>query len=116
MYSSDIREWLKEWRHSHDIDGNKLDSNGYGRSLLSHEDRCYLCGKGGDLARHEVYEGNNRKTSKAMGFWVLVCPDCHARYHAERPLAKALKRECQETFEKSHTHDDFMALIGRNYL
>lgn len=110
-----IRDWLKEWRHSHSPYGEKCDRNGYAPSILP-TDTCYLCGKGGDLARHEVYEGNNRKTSKACGFWVNVCPACHERYHREREMAKELKRDFQIEFEKKHSHEDFMALIGRNYL
>ena len=31
-------------------------------------------------------------------------------------LINRLKKECQEEFEKTHTHDEFMKLIGRNYL
>lgn len=113
----DIKEWLKEWRHTHDIDGNPLDKNGYGKSLLNkQEGRCYVCGIGGDLARHEIFEGKNRKTSKAMGFWVNVCPNCHETCHKDHRVAKELKKACQIAFERKHTREEFMALIGRNYL
>ena len=112
----EIRAWLQEWRHTHSPWGEKLDRNGYSESVLSEEGKCYRCGKGGDLARHEIYRGNNRKTSKACGFYISVCPSCHDMYHRDHELAKQLKKECQRYFELSHTREEFMALIGRNYL
>ena len=33
-----------------------------------------------------------------------------------RELDKKLKRECQQKFEESHSHDEFMRIIKRNYL
>ena len=36
--------------------------------------------------------------------------------HFDRELDLRLKRECQEEFEKRHSHEEFMAIFGRNYL
>lgn len=113
-----LKAWLKEWRHNQSPYGEKLDRNGYGRSLLSIDETCYYCGCGRtECVRHEVYPGNaNRKTSKACGFWINVCPEHHEMYHSIHELRKELARECQTEFEKLHTREDFITLIGKSYL
>lgn len=50
-------------------------------SIISNEPYCYLCGKGGDLQRHEVYHGASRDKSKRLGCWVNLCPKCHWKVH-----------------------------------
>ena len=79
-------------------------------------DCCFLCGKGGDLARHEIYGGADRQTSKAVGLWVLLCPACHEKAHSQSSWADALKQLGQREFIREHGADDFNALFGRNYL
>lgn len=111
----EIRLWLKEYRHKISPWGEKTDSNGYVRSIMGADDECYVCHDPA-IARHEIFYGSpNRKTSKACGFWVGLCPKHHEFYHNKDAL-KALKRECQEEFEKTHTREEFVALIGKNYL
>jgi hypothetical protein len=95
----------------------KLDKNGYVPSIMVKDpDICCLCGRGGDMARHEIYFGPNRQASKANGFWVTVCPACHNMIHRNRKIDLELKKMCQSHYEESHTRAEFMALIGRNYL
>ena len=68
--------------------GAELDSNKYAPSILQHpfgDDSCYLCGNGGDLARHEIFHGPSREKSKMYGCWVLLCPRCHERLHTRDP-------------------------------
>ena len=36
--------------------------------------------------------------------------------HFNRALDLALKVECQRKFEETHTREEFMKLIGKNYL
>lgn len=109
-----LRQWLKT-KHTRSPWGEKLDSNGYSESLLP-SDGCFLCGVGGDLARHEIYGGADRQTSKAVGMWGYFCPRCHGRAHAEKDVAELLHKEGQAVFEKVHSHEEFIALFGRNYL
>lgn len=120
LSSTEIREWLKDWRHTKSPWGEKLDRNGYAESIMGESECCYRCAKilpPEEMARHEVYMGNpNRKTSKACGFWISVCPDCHEMYHSDKELRKQLARDCQQKFELSHTREEFMELIGRSYL
>lgn len=67
-----------------------------------------------------VYYGTaNRRVSEANGFIVPLCRDHHTGndgVHFNKRMDLFLKRKCQEEFEKTHTREDFLKLIGRNYL
>jgi len=82
--------------------------------------QCYLCGRQFGLEVHHIWAGvANRRISDANGFWVYLCSFCHrskggAQYNNE--LNQKLKAECQQEFEKTHTREEFMKLIGKNYL
>lgn len=110
-----LREWLKEKTHKKSPWGEALDSNGYSESLLPSEN-CFMCGIGGDLARHEVFGGADRKTSKATGMWVSLCPVCHEKAHKTEMWSRILHQEAQMMFEHCHSHDEFIELFGKNYL
>lgn len=90
------------------------------KSILQSTRECYISGKAGCLHRHHIYGGPNRKISEANGFWVWLAPEWHnlsdAGVHMDRSLDLLLKRDCQEKFEQTHSREEFMALIGRNYL
>ena len=70
--------------------GVALDSNGYAPSIMPNKKdmfghpQCYCCLNGHALVRHEVLYGQNRTKSKALGLWILVCPDCHRWIHGEK--------------------------------
>ena len=110
--------------------GVKLDSNGYAPSVLQpyilnpdavhpYGDYCFLCCKTGDLARHEVFHGSNRQKSKALGCWVLLCPECHAKLHAkDSTIDWSLKQVAQQIAMDNYgwTVDDFRIRFGRSYL
>lgn len=36
--------------------------------------------------------------------------------HFDKEFDLKVKRECQREYEKTHTRQEFMSLIGRNYL
>lgn len=113
---SELRQWLKEKRHRYSPWGEKLDSNGYSESLLE-SDGCFFCGKGGDLARHEVFGGNpDRETSKAVGLWCRLCPNCHEKVHKLEEWSRTLHEEGQLIFEHKHSHEEFDVLFKKNYL
>lgn len=81
---------------------------------------CYLCKRQGDTALHHVYGAFNRWMSDENGFVVFLCPSCHTESptsaHKCRDTDLYLKRRCQAAYEKNHTRDEFMRLVGRNYL
>ncbi len=92
----------------------KLDSNGYAPSIVAP----WSDDEAGHV-RHEIYYGTaNRRISKANGFWVSVSPTMHRLIH-EKPNAGMdlfLKQYCQEIYERTHTRDEFIKLIGKSYL
>ena len=92
------------------------------KSILQNEKVCYITGSRYCLERHHIYFGPNRKVSEANGFWIWLVRELHTgtnfAVHGKNgyELDMRLKRECQAKFEESHSRDEFMALIGRNYL
>lgn len=98
----------------------RLDRNGYAPSIMCAEEKCYLSGRTANLCRHEVYFGKNRETSKRNGFWCFLAPELHNTSnegaHFNRALDLKLKSECQAIYEQTHAREEFIALVGRNYL
>lgn len=81
---------------------------------------CYICGNP-NTEEHHVFFGGNRKVSDENGFTVRLCAEHHRGLYGVHGkygymLDGYLKRICQREYEKSHSREDFMKLIGRNYL
>lgn len=97
-------------------------------SILQRPDRrCYLCvWLDGDIREHEelhvhhIYGGPNRKISEAEGFKVWLCPYHHqhgaSAVHKNIWTNRMLQQAAQKKYEETHSRDEFMRLIGRNYL
>ena len=98
------------------------------RSLIHQKDgTCYLCikeyhnyGRHRMVHEHHIYGGANRSISEANGFKAYLCP-CHHQFskqavHNDHRLMRMMQEDCQRVFEESHSREEFMALIGRNYL
>ncbi len=87
--------------------------------LTSDWEFCYLCGQQAECTHH-VFGGSRRRTSTAEGFQVPLCNRCHNMsdnsVHFNRALELDLKQRCQAAYEKKHTREEFIKLIGRNYL
>lgn len=82
---------------------------------------CYVTGRTDNLHRHHVYGGSNRKISDVNGFWIWLIPELHNMsdegVHFNKELDIKLKQDCQRQFEADgHTREEFMSLIGKNYL
>lgn len=80
----------------------------------------YLSGKPTECIHH-VFGGNGRRSiSEKYGFIVPLTNDEHnmsnTGVHFNRELDLMLKRDCQKKFEESHSHEEFMRIIKRNYL
>ena len=91
------------------------------KSILQTVKECYICKARVGLEDHHIYFGNGlRPKSERMGFKCWLCSyhhrDSKEGVHGNRELDKKLKRECQQKFEESHSHDEFMRIIKRNYL
>lgn len=81
--------------------------------------KCYICGRPKE-AIHEIFFGANRQTSIKNGFYVALCAHCHnfsdTAVHFNREADLRLKRACQAEYEKTHSREEFIKLIGKNYL
>ena len=91
------------------------------KSILQKNKECYVSGATAGLHKHHIFFGNGlRSVSDRNGFWVWLRADLHngsdRGVHFYRAFDLQLKRECQEKYEETHTREDFMRLIGRNYL
>lgn len=80
---------------------------------LIKEGKCDYCHKYFEhLDPHEIYGGSNRKRSIKNGFIKLLCRKCHSN---EEVLLQ-LKIDFQKEFEKTHTREEFIRLIGKSYI
>lgn len=64
------------------------------------------------LDPHEVFGGSNRQRSIKYGFVKLICRKCHDN---EEEIEK-MRKETQQEYEKNHTREEFIQLIGKSYL
>ena len=93
-------------------------------SILQNSDaprRCYFCRSTYNVHLHHIFGGTaNRKQSEKHGFKVFLCGFHHNMsnegVHFNRELDLKLKRECQAKFEETHSREEFMKIIGKNYL
>ena len=98
------------------------------KSILQEKDgRCYLCMLLNNDYRihrvtheHHIYGGPLRDISEAEGFKVHLCINHHEfakeAVHENHELLRLLQKICQRKYEETHTRQQFMELIGRNYL
>lgn len=75
--------------------------------------KCYYCGKTGEkMDLHEVWGGSNRQRSMKHGLIVPLCRTCHNNEN----IIMFLRTKLQKEYEKTHTREQFICLIGKNYL
>ena len=80
---------------------------------------CYICGAHSAEIHHIYFGSGNRKISDNNGFIVPLCHQCHTGntgVHFDRERDLQLKQDCQRAYERTHSREDFILLIGRNYL
>lgn len=74
---------------------------------------CEICGKYSKrLDPHEIFGGSNRKRSIQHKFVKLICPKCHSN----EAIINQLRIDTQKEYEKTHTRQEFINLIGKSYL
>lgn len=97
------------------------------KSIMQSNKECYLCRKMFNICNerglheHHIYEGyGRRRQSEAIGAKVWLCAKHHNMsdygIHFNKEEDMELKRACQRKFEETHSRDEFMEKIGRNYL
>ena len=74
---------------------------------------CEYCHKKFEhLDPHEVYGGSNRKRSMLNGFVKMLCRECHSN----DKIVEQLKIDTQKEFEKTHTREEFIKIVGQSFL
>ena len=92
------------------------------KSIIQTKKECFICSKQYGLHYHHIYFGNNRrKISEKNGFKVWLCSDHHIGTHGVHgakghKLDIYLKQVCQKKYEETHARNEFIKLIGKNYL
>lgn len=89
------------------------------RSIIQTERQCIVCHTQSNLHWHHIFFGPLRGVSEKNGFTAWLCVRHHTGtdgVHSNRALDLELKRLCQHEYEKTHSREEFMALIGKNYL
>ncbi len=81
---------------------------------------CYVTGRTEGLHKHHIFGGPNRQISEKNGFYIWLIPAFHnlsdKGIHFDKSFDLSVKRACQREYEKTHSREEFMKLIGRNYL
>ena len=98
--------------------GIQMDRNGYIQTIMQRSERCYMCGRSGNMQRHEIYGSSNRQKSKAFGLWVWLCPECHHDLHFVHADRKMWLREQGQIKAQEHygwTEAEFREKFGRSY-
>lgn len=94
--------------------------------LQSKNGICFLCALRGEnkfhkvLHEHHIFGGANRPISEAEGLKVYLCVPHHVdgpeAVHNNADNMLLLRQIGQKEFEKTHSREEFMELIGKNYL
>ena len=89
---------------------------------------CWLCmvlgtynGQHGYLEEHHVFPGTSgRKTSEENGFKVQLCLSHHREgpeaVHNNEKNMRLIQAAVQREYERTHSREQWMTLMGRNYL
>ena len=80
---------------------------------LIKEGNCEFCGNySKQLDPHEIFGGCNRVRSIKNKFMKLLCRECHS----SEEIINQLRIDTQKEYEKTHTRQEFIDLIGKNYI
>lgn len=78
--------------------------------------RCYVCQKYGITQRHHMIHGSRRKAADREGLTCHLCLECHHKVHnGDAQLDLTLKKIAQMAYERTHTREEWMQLMGKNY-
>lgn len=93
------------------------------KSILQGRKECYITRSREELEEHHIYYGATglREISERNGFKVWLVRPLHTGYltgihGGNHSLDLRLKEDCQREYEKTHTREEFVQIIGRSYL
>lgn len=78
-------------------------------------DKCFVCGEP-IVDIHEVFGGRNRVQSIKHGLCLPLCRKHHREITNNAEMDLYMKRMFQLHFEETHSRDEWLAIIGKNYL
>lgn len=83
-------------------------------------ERCFVCGSTRELELHHIMHGTaNRRLATRYKLTCWLCRTHHTgRFgvHSNPELNRRLQMEAQTAFEKTHSHNEWMKIFGKNYL
>lgn len=80
---------------------------------------CLSCGERAEGPPHHIIHGtkHNKRFSEKNGLMAYLCYDCHYDcHHGTGKTDIKLKKAAQREFLKTHTLQEWMAFVGKNYL
>lgn len=92
------------------------------KSILQDKKESYISGSTYNLEEHHIFFGTaNRNISEKQGFKVWLTSEEHRGTHGVhgkygRKLDLRLKQDAQRKYEEKNTREEFIKLIGKNYL
>ena len=114
-YICPFKEYKKYKMKQISVKRSKLEQKRY--SILTNNlDICYICKKNKKDDIHEIYAGSKRQISIKNGFCIPVCRKCHCEIQNDESKMIIYKKECQMEFEKTQSREEWLKLVGRNYL
>ena len=83
-------------------------------------ERCFVCGSTRELELHHIMHGTaNRRLATRYQLTCWLCRTHHTgRFgvHTNAQLNRQLQQAAQTAFEKTHSHEMWMKIFGKNYL
>ena len=91
------------------------------QSIVQDKKECLVCKTESGLHKHHVFFGRGlREISDRHGFWVYLCGRHHnlsnEGVHFNKELDIEIKKLTQHVYEKTYTREEFMRLVGMNFL
>jgi hypothetical protein len=82
---------------------------------------CYACGCNRGYELHHIFFNALRPIADREGLTCYLCAECHrGTYGVHGREGNALNRElkhiAQQRWEFLHSHEEWMTMIGRNYI
>lgn len=93
----------------------KMERNRF--SVLTCDDKCFICGSTHLLTWHEVFAGRNRQNSMEDGFCLRMCLLCHETKQEDTQFKEFWHRKAQLYYEQNiGDRKQFLTRYRRNYL
>ena len=93
-----------------------------GKSIISEERRCYMCGSVRWIEHHHVFGAAYKKKSDKYGLIVPLCRWCHNEppngVHHNAENMRILREKAQKIAMKKYgwSIEDFIRIFGKNYI